>query len=172
MDRKKSIEILNKAVAEELLSVHQYMYYHFHCDDRGYEPLSAIFKRVSIVEMMHVEMLAERILFLKGDVEMKLAGDVVKVKGKNDIERIENMLKTSRKAEEDAILLYNKFAKIAGDSLDSGTKTLFEKLIPVEEDHYDIFDTEMENFESFGENYISLQAIQRSQKSGSGEQGA
>ncbi|MGB9625926.1 MAG: bacterioferritin, partial [Phycisphaerae bacterium] len=29
MDRKKSIELLNKAVADELQAVHQYMYWHF-----------------------------------------------------------------------------------------------------------------------------------------------
>ena len=34
MSRKeKSIELLNKAVADELLAVHQYMYFHFRCDD-------------------------------------------------------------------------------------------------------------------------------------------
>ena len=27
--REKSIELLNKAVADELLAVHQYMYFHF-----------------------------------------------------------------------------------------------------------------------------------------------
>ncbi len=34
-ERKKSIELLNKAVGEELTAVHQYMYFHFHCDDQG-----------------------------------------------------------------------------------------------------------------------------------------
>ena len=32
---EKSIELLNKAVADELHAVHQYMYFHFHCDDHG-----------------------------------------------------------------------------------------------------------------------------------------
>ena len=60
---EKSIELLNRAVADELLAVHQYMYFHFHCDDQGYELLSALFRRTAIEEMMHVETLAERILF-------------------------------------------------------------------------------------------------------------
>lgn len=80
MSRKeKSIELLNKAVADELLAVHQYMYFHFRCDDMGYDLLSGLFKRTAIQEMMHVEQLSERILFLKGEVEMKTSGDVQKI---------------------------------------------------------------------------------------------
>ena len=73
---KKSISLLNKAVADELAAVHQYMYFHFHCDDQGYDLLAGLFKRTAIEEMLHVEKLAERILFLKGEVEMKVAEEV------------------------------------------------------------------------------------------------
>ena len=37
---EKSITLLNKAVADELSAVHQYMYFHFHCDDQGYDLLA------------------------------------------------------------------------------------------------------------------------------------
>lgn len=30
----KSIELLNKAVADEISAVHQYLFFHFHCDDQ------------------------------------------------------------------------------------------------------------------------------------------
>ena len=70
MKVEQSIELLNKSVADELSAVHQYMYFHFHLDDQGFAPLSMLFKRTAIVEMGHVEALAERILFLKGDVVM------------------------------------------------------------------------------------------------------
>ena len=77
--KTKSIELLNKAVADELSAVHQYMYFHFHCDDQGFDLLANLFKRTAIEEMMHIEMLAERILFLKGEVEMKASHDVSKI---------------------------------------------------------------------------------------------
>ena len=32
---QKSVDLLNKAIADELLAVHQYMYFHFICDDLG-----------------------------------------------------------------------------------------------------------------------------------------
>lgn len=166
MDRKQSIDLLNKAVAEELLSVHQYMYYHFHCDDRGYDPLAAIFKRISIAEMIHVEKLAERILFLKGDVLMKLSGPVKTIKSESDIKKVEEMLTVARGLENESIGDYNKWANLAATYADSGTKTLFETLIKEEEDHYDIFDTETDNLSTFGDSYLSLQAIDRSKSSG------
>ena len=79
MSNKKSIELLNKGVADELQAVHQYMYWHFHLDDQGFGPLAMMFKRIAIQEMGHVERLAERILFLKGDVEMVAAGPVEQI---------------------------------------------------------------------------------------------
>lgn len=171
MDRKRSVELLNKAVAEELLSVHQYMYYHFHCDDRGYEPLAAIFKRISIAEMIHVEKLAERILFLKGDVVMKLAGPVKPVKLEN-LKKVEEMLTVARGLEDESVADYNKWANLAASYSDSGTKTLFEGIIKEEEAHYDIFDTELDNLTTFGDSYLSLQAIDRSKASGSSNSGS
>ena len=58
--REKSIELLNRAVADELTAVHQYMYFHFRCDDMGYDLLSGLFKRTAIQEMMHVEQAKSR----------------------------------------------------------------------------------------------------------------
>ena len=57
MKNEKSIELLNRAVADELSAVHQYMYFHFHCDDQGYDLLANLFKRTAIEEMMHIEKL-------------------------------------------------------------------------------------------------------------------
>ena len=79
MNSEKSIELLNKSVADELAAVQQYMYFHFHLDDLGFTPLAKLFKRTAIMEMGHVEALAERILFLKGDVLMAAAEPVMTV---------------------------------------------------------------------------------------------
>jgi len=35
----------------------------FHLDDQGFKPLPQLFKRIAIQEMVHVELLAERISF-------------------------------------------------------------------------------------------------------------
>ncbi len=52
--KEKSIELLNKAVADELSAIQQYMHFHFHCDDQGYDLLAGLFRRTAIAEMMHI----------------------------------------------------------------------------------------------------------------------
>ena len=159
MDKKKfekSIELLNKAVADELLAIHQYMYFHFHCDDLGYDLLANLFKKTAIQEMGHVELLSERILFLKGDVEMKIHSDVKK------IHEPKEMLKCAADMEDESAREYNVWANECAANADSASKKIFEELVIQEETHFDQFDTEMENMIKFGENYFALQAIERS----------
>ena len=77
---EKSVELLNKAAADELSAVHQYMYFHFHCEDQGYELLAGLFIKTAIEEMGHIERCAERILFLGGEVEMVASQPVQKIR--------------------------------------------------------------------------------------------
>ena len=35
------------------------MYFHFHLNDQGFAPLTVFFKRIAIMEMGHIELLAE-----------------------------------------------------------------------------------------------------------------
>ncbi|MBE0687445.1 MAG: bacterioferritin [Anaerolineaceae bacterium] len=155
---EKSIVLLNKAVADELFAVHQYMYFHFHMDDQGYDLLSSMFRRIAIIEMTHLELLAERILFLKGDVEMEAAESVEKIQDVSEI------LKKAIKMEEDAVNNYNKWANESAANADSVTKKLFEQLVTEEEGHYDQFDLQNDQVEKFGERYLALQSIERSKK--------
>lgn len=154
--KEKSIELLNKAVADELAAVHQYMYFHFHCDDQGYDLLAKLFKRTSIDEMRHVEVLAERILFLRGDVEMKPAMDVQKIRD------VKEMLALAAKMETESAIDYNNWANESAQNADSATKKIFEALVEDEELHFDQYDTEMENLKKFGDSYLALQSIERS----------
>lgn len=157
-----SIKLLNEAVADEITALHQYMYFHFHCDDQGYDLLAGLFRRIAIQEMMHVEKLAERILFLDGDVEMKAGSDVIKEKD------VKKMLDMAREMEDSAVEMYNRFAIECGNASDSVSKTLFETLVVDEEGHYDNFDDELENMDRFGESYLTLQAIERAKTRGGG----
>lgn len=152
----KSIELLNKAVGDELSAVHQYMFFHFHCDDQGYDLLANLFKRTAIAEMLHIERLAERILFLKGDVEMLASSEVQK------LHEVEKMLKLAAKMEEDSAREYNLWANECAANADSVSKQLFESLVTEEETHYDQYDTELDNLKKFGPNYLALQSIERS----------
>jgi bacterioferritin len=153
---EKSIELLNKAVADELSAVHQYMYFHFHCDDQGFDLLAGLFQKTAIEEMRHVEVLAERILFLGGDVEMDLAVPVKKVHD------VKEMLELARGMEEESGRDYNHSAGVSSENADAMSKQIFESLVADEERHYKQYDDEVRNIEKFGDRYLALQSIERS----------
>lgn len=153
---ENSIVLLNKAVADELSAVNQYMYFHFHCDDQGMDLFANLFKRTAIDEMAHVEKLSERILFLKGDVEMNADQPVKKIRN------IKEMLQLARSMEEGSAKQYNQWANICSANHDAVSKQLFEALISEEEKHFDQFDNELANITKFGDGYLALQSIERS----------
>ena len=153
---EKSIELLNKAVADEMSAVHQYMYFHFHCEDQGYELLSRLFMTTAIEEMGHVERCAERILFLEGEVEMVAAGSVQK------IHDVKEMLELARKMEQESAHDYNLWANECSANADAGSKKVFEALVDDEERHFSQYDLEMEKLEKFGDRYLALQSIEGS----------
>ncbi|WP_457638872.1 bacterioferritin [Persephonella sp.] len=165
MNKEKSIKLLNKAIAEELTAIHQYMYFHFVLDDLGYDLLASIFKKTAIDEMLHTEKFAERILFLGGEIEMKPAKDIEHIRDP------EQMLLWAMNSEEEAVNMYNEFAVQATEGRDAGTKQIFESVIMDEEVHYDNFNIEYENLKKFGTEYLSQQAMERSKRIGSAGRG-
>ena len=161
-DRTQSIELLNKAVGEELAAVHQYMYFHFRLDDLGFDLLANLFKRTAIAEMIHIEDLAERIFFLKGEVEMVASEGVQKITDPD------TMLRLACEMENASVEHYNEWAIECAKHADSISKQLFEKLVADEELHFDQFETEKDNLERFGLNYLALQSIERSKSIATG----
>jgi bacterioferritin len=157
MDAQKSIALLNKGVADELQAVHQYMYWHFHLDDQGFAPLAALLKRTAIVEMTHVEKLAERILFLKGDVKMVVGGPVETITEPAEI------LARAAAAEQKAAGDYNKAALECSANSDAVSKQIFESLVADEEGHFDAFDKQLDNIKRFGPSYLALQSFDSSE---------
>jgi bacterioferritin len=158
---EKSIELLNKAIADEMSAVHQYMFFHFHCEDQGYGLISALFMRTAIEEMRHVELCAERILFLGGEVEMTASAAVQK------IHDVKTMLEVARKMEESSIKDYNRWANECSVNADSGSRKVFEGLVADEERHYSQYDLEMGKIEKFGEQYLALQSMEGSREGAS-----
>jgi bacterioferritin len=149
-----SVELLNQAIGDEMSAIHQYMYFHFRLDDLGYAPLANLLKMTAIEEMQHAEMIAERILFLGGDVEMVVGRKVEK------IHDAEGMLEQAHRMEQESIKMYNGFAVECAQHADSGTKKLFEDLVAAEEGHWDQFDQQSDHVKRFGEQYLALQGFQ------------
>lgn len=152
---EKSLDLLNQAVGDEVTALHQYMYFHFHCDDQGFDLLAELFKKTAIEEMLHVERLAERLIFLGGDVELRASQEVKKVTD------VKDMLQMAKAMEEQSALDYNRWANECSANADSVSKKLFEDLVVDEERHYDQYDDEIENIGRFGLEYLALQSIER-----------
>ena len=159
---EKSIELLNKAVADEMYAVHQYMYFHFHCEDQGYDLLAGLFIRTAIEEMGHIELCAERILFLGGEVEMVAAEEVKKI---HDVKK---MLEQARTMEDNSVKDYNIWANECSANNDAGSRKVFEGLVADEERHYSQYDDEVANIEKFGDRYLALQSIESSKSAAAG----
>ena len=151
---EKSIKLLNRALAEELSAVHQYMYFHFHLDDQGYKPLAGLMKTTSIHEMGHTEQLAERILFLGGEVEMKVSDPV------QTIHDAKAMLERARAMEDASVKFYNEAAQECAKNADAASRKIFEDLVADEERHSDMFDQQIQYIDRFGEKFLALQSLQ------------
>jgi bacterioferritin len=151
---EKSVALLNQGLADELWAVHQYMYFHFHCDDQGYDLLAEMFKKTAISEMMHVEQFAERILFLGGTVEMKAAQEV------ESIHEVRGMLEKAMEMENDAVHTYNAAANECSQNADAASRQIFEHLVVDEEGHADMFETQLGHLDRFGDQYLALQSVE------------
>jgi bacterioferritin len=153
MDKHKSIALLNRAVRDELQAIHQYMYFHFHLDDQGLGPLAGLFKRIAIMEMGHLERLADRVLFLKGDLDMTAAGPVEKIQDP------EAILKRAMEMEQEGMGAYNQAAVECSANQDAASRQLFEALVGDEESHFDQFEQQLDNIRRFGPSYLALQSF-------------
>jgi bacterioferritin len=163
MNRERSIDLLNAAVGDELAAIHQYMYFHFHLDDQGFHPLAALFKRIAITEMGHVEKLAERILFLKGDVKMAASASVQPVTDPAE------MLAKAAEMEQASATDYNKSAQECAANADAASRQIFESLVSDEEGHFGEFDKKLEHIRQFGPSYLALQSFGK-EPNGGGEE--
>jgi bacterioferritin len=103
--------------------------------------------------MGHLERLADRILFLKGDVEMVPAGSVEKIL------EPEAMLLKVMAMEEDGARTYNQAAIECGANADGTSKQIFERLVGDEEGHFEQFEKQHENIKRFGLSYLALQSF-------------
>jgi bacterioferritin len=115
--------------------------------------LAQLFKKIAIQEMGHVESLAERILFLKGDVEMAAAGPVDKIHDPDAI------LIKAMTMEQEGAEGYNRAAIECAANVDSATKYLFEELVRDEERHFDQYEKQHDNVKRFGLSYLALQSF-------------
>ena len=105
----------------------------------------------------------DRIIFLKGEVEMVASAEVKK------IHEVKAMLEMAAEMETSSANDYNHWAIECSNNADSVSKSLFEELVVDEERHFDQYDVEIDNLKKFGDNYLALQSIERSKNRAAGQ---
>jgi bacterioferritin len=137
MASKELKDMLNEAIAREIQVSIQYMWQHVMIKGINAQSVGPIFRQIAITEMMHAELIAERLDYLDGEPTTQPTPIEI---GKN----ARDMLKINKKAEEDAILFYRDIIKAAEKEGDYTTRKLFEQILADEENHHNTFSTLLE----------------------------
>jgi bacterioferritin len=143
------IEVLNKARADELAAIIQYMSQHYALADADYGQVAGQLKLVAIDEMRHAEMLAERVYELDG-IPVTEPG-MKAVRG----QKIAQVMKHDIGLEEKAIEDYNRFLKVCRENHDNQSAKLFEQLIEEEQAHLNYFQNVDEHISELGTSYLA-----------------
>ncbi|MEK7688909.1 MAG: ferritin-like domain-containing protein [Deltaproteobacteria bacterium] len=131
---KKIIDALNLDRAYELAAIVQYMGHHYEAEGIESPAVIEIFKKTSIDEMKHAEMLAEKIVYL-GGVPVQKPTEVIRGG------ELKKMIKDDLAAENGAIKRYKEHIKLCEKEGDPATRLMLEKILSDEEDHADTWET-------------------------------
>jgi bacterioferritin len=127
---KALVDAMNDALSEELASIIQYLWHHIQARGIQSPAIADHFKSISMVEMKHAEMIAERIDLLGG--RPTIAVDRIVPGTHGDVAR---MLRDNAKAEEEVIEAYRKLVEMAIDADDAVSRVLFEDILKDTEEH-------------------------------------
>jgi bacterioferritin len=147
---EKVIEFLNRALRSELTAVSQYWLHYRLQDDWGFGKLADKSRAESIEEMNHADKLIERIIFLEGHPNLQKL-DPLRI-GQN----IKETLEADLAAEHEARTLYIEARDHCESVSDYVSKDLFEELIADEEGHIDFLETQLDLYESLGQQGYGL----------------
>ena len=131
---KQFIEALNEALTEELASIIQYLWDHILARGLESPAIADMFKELSMIEMNHAYMIAERIDLLGGLPTttigpIKIGGDLRK------------MVDDNLKLEYDAVAMYEKLVKMAIEEDDPVSRRLMEDILKDTEEHANKLET-------------------------------
>ncbi|PWK62211.1 bacterioferritin [Roseicyclus mahoneyensis] len=142
---QSSIASLQKALSMELSAAQQYLLHAHVLDDWGLDKLATKMREEMQEELGHAGQFIDRILYLGGTPEVVPAKKPVKA------ESLKAMFEADRADEEEAIEVYSKAAKEAGEANDIGSRVLFETIALDEEGHWGWLDQQLSLLKRMGE---------------------
>lgn len=127
------LEMMNRAIAREMQVSIQYMWQHIQwVGVKGFSVRDQ-FKLIAINEMIHAELIADRLNYLGGVPTTKPSPIEVG-------ETLKEMIENDAAAEVAAIALYKQIIKKCQEEEDVVTRKLFEQILEDEEGHLDMFE--------------------------------
>ena len=148
----KVIQLLNKALYNELTAINQYFMHAKILEDMGFTKLAKKEREESIEEMEHADQLMERILFLEGLPNLQQLGKL------RIGETPAEMLTCDLALENDAIPDLRDGIEYCESVRDYISRDLMQKILDNEEEHVDWLETQLNLIEQIGEqNYLQSQ---------------
>ncbi|MHB8448937.1 MAG: ferritin-like domain-containing protein [Mycobacteriales bacterium] len=136
-DRERVLDVLNTALATEIVCNLRYRQHHFAAKGLDAEPVAAEFLVHANEEQQHADQLAERITQLGGTPDMNPATLTDRSHSEYiTADALETMIRENLVAERIAIASYTEIISWIGDG-DPTTRRLFESILAVEEEHAD-----------------------------------
>lgn len=137
LDRKQVIDLLNEALATELVCVLRYKFHYYMATGIHSQPVKEEFKEHAQEEQEHADWLAERIKQLGGKPEMN--PDVLTRHSHSEYKEgtsLADMIREDLIAERIAIDSYRAIIQFLGDR-DPTSKRIMERILAKEEEHAD-----------------------------------
>lgn len=136
-DRQKVIDVLNEALATEIVCVLRYKRHYYMASGLNAGPVADEFLQHANEELGHADQIALRITQLQGEPNFDPEG----ITGRSHAEYVEGttlqeMIKEDLVAERIAIESYSEIIRWLGDN-DVTTRRLMEEILAVEEEHAD-----------------------------------
>jgi bacterioferritin len=146
------IDLLNGSLTIELTAVNQYFLAAEQCANWGFPRLRSFFRSLSLEEMKDIEVLVKHILYLEGLPNMQRLNTVLV--GEN----VPELLRAGLTAEHGAVDYLRTAITHCAQVGDYTTRSIFEEMIRGEEEHVDLFETQISAIRLVGlERYLAQQ---------------
>lgn len=134
-DVKQSVDILNQALATEIVCVLRYKRHYYMSRGIYKDAVAAEFLEHANQEQEHADMIAERITQLGGEPDLNPEGMTSRSHSEyREGESMVDMIKENLVAERVAIESYREMIRFFGDN-DPTTRRMLEQILAVEEEH-------------------------------------